>query len=117
MLRLLKFARLLKLKKMFIKYKDAIQINRSVLQITKLVSFMLFFAHLFSCLIFGITSMYDINQNSWMANYCPGGSMYCINKVIADTNDYSTAYKATLYWTITTMTTVGFGCVKISLYI
>ena len=119
--RLFKLARLLKLGSFFNKFEDMITINPAVVKLVKLFTIMWFVAHLEGCFFFAITDYDDNSNRGWAKDY------FCLNipwHPIENRSSYSKTtdlytcmedvdlakrYWASIYWALTTMTTVGYG--------
>ncbi|CAD8117908.1 unnamed protein product [Paramecium sonneborni] len=96
-IKILKLLRLAKLKKIIDKFNEILQLNSilaAILTFSKLFLFVLFFAHVLGC-IFHFTAQQEDKNNSWL------GDLYDANWYIR--------YINSLYWGVTTMTTVGYG--------
>ena len=74
--------------------EDHLSINPVVFDIFKFMSYIMLIAHLVSCMWWAIPDLID-NNNSWHTSY---GFTTVVDK-----------YTASLYWTVATMTTIGYG--------
>jgi hypothetical protein len=96
LVRLLKLVRLIKLSKFFKRWEQEGVVNPSILLLVKLLVGILFLSHFFAC--------------TWMfiARESTSGSKWFINYGLEDASP-DQQYIAAIYWSLTTMTTVGFG--------
>jgi hypothetical protein len=107
LVRLLKLVRVLKLGKFLGKYEDMLQINPAIIRVLKLLVAMGVVAHFMACAFFGITNFYDTETVSWPEAYCePSGDP---REVCASEVSPASQYLMTLYWSFTTVTSVGYG--------
>ena len=100
-LKILRLLRALKLKKIFGKLEDYLQLSmtfNAVLSCLRLGFLMICIAHWFACIwhIIAVFESYDA-PNTWLKD-----------KGIQD-EDWSVRYVYSIYWAITTMVTVGYG--------
>ena len=119
-LRLVKLARLLRASRILKRWETRVAINYGMLQIIKVGSFMMALAHLSACVWSLQTVIVGDLAGSWVENYgycvkggdeqpgrqyvlAPGGSegWYCL--------DSGHMYSACLYWSIMTITSIGYG--------
>lgn len=96
---LLTLVRVYKIKPLFAAIEDYLQLSReatSVLRVVKLSGMMIVLAHLCACALKTVTE-WESDENNWIvASGLAGESQREI-------------YVTSLYWSVTTMTTVGFG--------
>jgi len=99
MVRLLRMLRLLKVQQYIDDLEDRTGMNMQVLQIVKMVLGLLYLMHLLGCFWFyvGHTPGYD---TSWLAEYDGGSGLDAPTDV---------QYLYSVYWALTTLTTVGYG--------
>lgn len=99
-LSLLKLLRMLNISKMLYEIKEKVASKRisTSLMILELLCQVLFCAHLFGCIFYAIGN-YESKTHAdvWL------------NKCYLETNEMSEIYITALYWSITTMATVGYG--------
>jgi hyperpolarization activated cyclic nucleotide-gated potassium channel 2 len=100
-IKVIKLLRILKLKKIFGKLEDYITLSSamvSLYEVMKLTGIMLFFAHWLAC-IWHLIADYEENAGnpSWLSSQKIYGS------------DWYIRYTTSLYWSVATMTTVGYG--------
>jgi hypothetical protein len=86
-----------------------------VLQLATLVGVVLFFSHLAACALAGM-AMCQGGRACWTAGACVGASAYFDDDPNDDPDDTcwpdlgrGLQYLATLYWAVTTITSVGYG--------
>jgi len=92
--------RLLRIQQLFVilnRWQKHHWINPGFLRIVKFISGILFLSHLISCLWFLFSFLYKFPEKSWVI----------LNGI--EHSDITTKYIRSLYWTVTTMTTVGYG--------
>lgn len=113
LIRLFKLARLLKMNRIFKQIEAIIDLTPMVLRLCKLGGYLFVLAHLIACFWF-----YASLQADQQLNECDSGRLSCQPddpattwwKVIGiDPDDQVTLYIASLYWTFTTVITVGYG--------
>lgn len=75
------------------------KMNPNVIKILKIVLILMFIAHVDACVWYYVGSL---SPQSWITAYCPNGS--CLSEA-----SLGSRYLASLYWSITTMMTVGYG--------
>ena len=124
LLRLVKVGRIVKVSEFFDDSCDALLISPSALRIAKLLSGMLFVAHLVACIWYYIAVTAPDSDTTWMSRYCTALSAIA---VLENTGSYGSfpgnatsshcelpfstpeLYVLSLYWTLVTMCTVGYG--------
>ena len=79
--------------------------SRHTMRMCKLLIGTMFASHLNCCLWAGIGNAGDEDTGSWILFY----DAYLSHEDGFDINDLSSKYLAALYWSIQTMTTVGYG--------
>ena len=108
MLRLLRLVRLLRLLKLLkvgeyiVLVEERFDINLSFLRIGQMVLSLLYLAHLLGCFWFYVASLQGLDPDivTWVSTYDDGSALY---------GPSSTQYLFSLYWALTTLTTVGYG--------
>ena len=96
--RLIRLLRLLKLDAYMAKLEESFNVNLRAVQLVSLTAKIFFVAHLLGSFFF-LASQYD-DETSWVAVY-DGGS--------AVDGPVSRQYLLSIYWALTTLTTVGYG--------
>jgi hypothetical protein len=100
LMRLVRITRFSKLLRRLEAYEDeVVLLNPNLIRMVKIFSILIFVAHIDACIWFYYGSL---SEPSWITRYCPG------DKCLPDMS-LSQKYLASLYWTITTMMTVGYG--------
>jgi len=104
-LRLARLLKLMRLSKFITILEDDLQINAAFIRLVKLFVEVAFIAHLMSC------GWYFVSNDAHNATVCEGASSGCgwFIKYDMDGSTWETQYIASLYWSFTTMTTVGYG--------
>jgi len=92
--KLLKLARVLKLGKSLEVFEDKVTVNPAVVRMVKLFLKILYLAHILSCFWVMVTN-YNEEDNDWIQQQSGG--------------DRTTTYIIAMYWTHSTLTTVGYG--------
>jgi voltage-gated potassium channel Kch len=112
LVRLLKLLKLLNLSSVLGASGSEIDINPALIKLVKILFSMVFVAHLLACWWFYIA--YDVEEKglpldkrkaSWF-------TVYASNYPGVDIHDAGTQYASSLYWTVATMTAVGYGDVR-----
>eukprot|EP00948_MAST-09A_sp_MAST-9A-sp1_P000582 g582.t1 len=96
LVRLAKLVRVMKLENIFENIEDYITLNPAALRLIKTLVQMIFGAHLLACGL-GLVSLFEEDYWTWMTG-----------AGVQDA-DFHTRYITALYWTIATMTAVGYG--------
>lgn len=99
--RLLKLARLVKLGKYVNKIEDMVGIAPATYDLIKMIIEVIFIGHLLACFWYGITNL--MTMNPWFED--PSGVLH---GSIRD-ESLGERYIVALYWTFTTLATVGYG--------
>ena len=95
LLRLLKLARLAKLRKYLTRIEDALGINPATFELAKMILEVIFIGHLTACIYWYLSAV--MTTRAWFD--------------LLDLRDATLGqqYIATIYWTFTTLATVGYG--------
>jgi len=103
MFRLLRLLRLLKVDIYIARIEEMLEINLVALRILGMVMRLLFIVHLLGCFWFYVAwCAVEAGENaSWILAYEEGAAY--------DTSEVSTQYLYSVYWALTTLTTVGYG--------
>lgn len=92
----MKLTRFLKLRRIFGRYEDAVQINPAVLRLLKLCGGMAFAAHLMGCLWFGVSSSDE--AATWELFGCgEDDGKHCLAE-----SSLAVQYIASIYWAFAT---------------
>jgi len=89
--------------KILAKFEENLHMGPGVLRIAKVFITMAFLAHLHACVFFYL-GYEDETGYSWLKNYCPPAWDKCLYEM-----PLQQQYLASIYWSFTTMTTVGYG--------
>ena len=103
--RLLRLLRLLKLQQYIDAVEDNLSVNLQVLQIVKMVVGLVYLMHFLGCFWFYTAERCREGgyESTWLSNY-DGGSGLTENGATVGTQ-----YLYSIYWALTTLTTVGYG--------
>ncbi|KAK7410305.1 hypothetical protein VNO78_00993 [Psophocarpus tetragonolobus] len=96
---MLRLWRLRRVSELFARLEKDIRINYSVTRFCKLISVTLFVVHFAGCMYFWLAVQHKTPKNTWIGNKT------------TDFNDLSIGlgYTYSMYWSVTTFTTVGYG--------
>jgi CRP-like cAMP-binding protein len=98
--RLFRLLRLLKIKEYVARLEEAFMINLRILKLVEIFVKLGFIAHLLGCGFFYMHVLADEDEPTWVSEY-DGGS--------AVDGSLSKKYLYAIYWSLTTMSTVGYG--------
>ena len=102
MFRLVRLLRLLKINLYIARAEDTFEINLRPIRVLQLVLKMLFVAHLLACAWFYVGVVgFDRGEGAWYSDYDEGS--------LLQEGQASRQYLVSLYWALTTLTTVGYG--------
>ncbi|CAM9123629.1 unnamed protein product [Chrysoparadoxa australica] len=105
--RLFKLLRLLKMSAFFQEHEQAMPMGQSGVRITKLLVLTMFSAHLIACMLYGVgLSNVNSGRGSWITDYCTDDGVH--SQCLSDL-ELASHYLASVYFSFTTMTTVGYG--------
>jgi len=99
-LRLFRLLRLLKVKEYITRIEEAFMINLRVLKLVEIFVKLGFIAHILGCGFFYMHLLADEDEPTWVSEY-DGGS--------AIDGTLTKQYLYAIYWSLTTMSTVGYG--------
>lgn len=105
LLRLLKLFRVLRMNRILSRLEAQLAIKYGLLKCVKFSMFVLFAAHILACLFVYIANFGPDPDHTWMTNFCQTGFE---GKCLVDETIYD-QYVASMYWAITTMSTIGYG--------
>ena len=97
LLRLLKLARLKKLAKIVNDIEEAINMNAAMLRLLRLLFNIVFVSHMLACMWYAISTSTEYRDYNWVVDYG------------IEEASFRTRYLASFYWTVATMTAVGYG--------
>ncbi|KAK3281675.1 hypothetical protein CYMTET_10547 [Cymbomonas tetramitiformis] len=111
LLRLAKLLRMLRAGRIFRRVENSMQIDYTMLELTKFTTVTLTISHWIACL-FGVIGQLQTSQITWMDQY------FCDDPEADDCNprddiDAGKIYVVALYWAVMTLTTIGFGDVTV----
>ena len=102
LLRLVRLLRLLRLKRIMSRSSLWVNMRYSVRSISKFFVFLLVVAHWLACFWFMIANLEGFSEDAWTSKSAPPGEDYALGTL-------GTRYVVSVYWAITTMTTIGYG--------
>lgn len=97
--RLVRLLRLAKLQEYMNIVEDNLRVNLQVLNLIKMVLFLVYLMHILGCFWFYIASNSSA-ETTWLSDYDGGSAL---------TADKSVQYLYSVYWALMTLTTVGYG--------
>lgn len=111
LLRLAKLFRLLRAGRIFRRVENSMQIDYTMLELSKFTTVTLTISHWIACL-FGVIGQLQTSQVTWMDQY------FCDDPEAEDCSprddiDAGKIYVVALYWAVMTLTTIGFGDVTV----
>ena len=109
--RLLRLLRLLKLGTYLDKLEEKLNLNLEFISIIKMIGNLLFLAHMLGCFWFYTASQSDATV-TWVHAYDDGSGGMCYHPAAAADcvePGVETQYLYSVYWALTTLTTVGYG--------
>ena len=101
--RLIRLARLLKIKQFITHIEEHFDVNLRPMRVVQLSVTMLFTAHLVACLWFYIATLAPDGEPNWIDSYDESRASD------GKPHDLKHWYVEALYWTLATLTTVGYG--------
>jgi len=106
LLKLLKLARIIRGNRIWKRWKDRVGLNLTKLYMVFFIFLTLLIAHWFACIL-GVIPYVEGNPNvNWQIAYFDGLG------IDFDTLEVGTIYLASFYWSVMTITTIGFGDVS-----
>jgi hypothetical protein len=109
LVRLAKLLKLLKVEELYDKYEDQIPVSRTAFQIFLLMVQLLYLAHVVACIWYTIADHTDPDVTATWASEWFKKEEDEVPWVWQDRTPLRTKYIASLYWSIATMATVGYG--------
>lgn len=105
LLKLIKLMRVFRLGRMLGKFQERYQIKHGTIMIAKFGALILFAAHWLGCIYFFLTRIQpdDSTGKTWLTEYLSD-----VGRPIGDRSNLD-KYVASLYWALTTMSTIGYG--------
>ena len=97
--RLLRLLRLLKVQRYIALIEDLLNINLQILHLVKMIASLLYLMHLMGCCWFCLADT-SASAATWLQEYDAGSGV---------TADVWVQYLYSVYWALTTLTTVGYG--------
>jgi len=99
MVRLLRMLKLLNIQRYIDALEDAYGVNMQILKIFKMVAGLLYLMHLLGCFWYFVGTNGE-HEQTWLTNYDDGSAVGAPTAV---------GYLYSIYWALTTLTTVGYG--------
>ena len=100
LMRLARVLRLLKLQSYIDAVEDGLGVNLRMLELVKMVAVILYLCHILGCLWFFLADTHEDKESTWLYHYNHGSGVDA---------DVWTQYLYSVYWSLTTLTTVGYG--------
>jgi len=100
LMRLARVLRLLKLQSYIDAVEDGLGVNLRMLELVKVVAVILYLCHILGCLWFFLADTHEDKESTWLYHYNHGSGVDA---------DVWTQYLYSVYWSLTTLTTVGYG--------
>ena len=119
LVRLAKIARIIRKTGFFDRVEERLGLHSAVFKLANILLVMAFFAHLFACVFFYLAECKE-GSDCWIENYCVGGSDWFDDDASTGPGrctasmDPGSQYLVTVYWSVTTMTTIGYGDVTVT---
>ena len=104
LLKLFKLLRVLRAGRIFKRIETSIVIHYGYMKLAKFFFVVIFSAHLMACAFRLVVGIEDNNDSNWILNYF-GDERYAKY----DDPPWATLYMTAYYWSIMTMTTIGYG--------
>eukprot|EP00656_Telonema_subtile_P056470 TRINITY_DN902_c0_g1_i1.p1 TRINITY_DN902_c0_g1~~TRINITY_DN902_c0_g1_i1.p1 ORF type:complete len:617 (-),score=116.07 TRINITY_DN902_c0_g1_i1:88-1938(-) len=102
-LKLVKLMRIFRLGRMVSKLQERFQIKHATVMIVKFIVYIVVVAHWLGCLFYFVTKLQD-NADMWTNHYLEGTIEGAL-----EGRSITEKYLAVFYWSLTTMTTIGYG--------
>jgi len=122
LVRLIKIIQIVVKSGFFEKVEDILGVHPAILRFVKVVVIMCFFAHLFACVLYAMSTCNEATgMGCWKESYCVGAGAWDDDSLYDDTRnpkgegeclaemDSGLQYIVALYWSVTTMTSIGYG--------
>lgn len=104
LLKLFKLLRVLRAGRIFNRLETTVVINYALVKLTRFFFMVVFSAHLMACAFRLVVGIEDNLESNWILNYF-GDESYAKY----DDPPWATLYMTAYYWSIMTMTTIGYG--------
>jgi len=101
MIRLVRLTKLLKIDEYIESLENQFEVNLRITRVVFMLIKMCFLCHFMGCFWYGIT-MLEPTAESWRSTYADG-------TLVVDDSSTARRYFFSIYWAMTTMTTVGYG--------